>query len=145
MSRTRWRRQAIKILKEFAYLTALVNTHDITCADINMNALEVNLNKLKNMISTKIENIEEADEKQGLYFDRKKPPYTNHKETLPTIIINIEALLNVIPQPTQEPKHTRCIDKIIRLTSEVNTNLPDVGAIELAAFKATVENIKKDI
>ena len=87
--RTKWRKQAIKNFKKFTYLTALVNTHDITCADIEMKALEVNLNKLKNMISTKIENIEEADEKRGLYYDRHKPPYTNHKETLPTRIMNI--------------------------------------------------------
>ena len=52
-SRTTWRKQAINNLKEFTYLTALVNTHNINCADIDIKALEVNLNKLKNMISTK--------------------------------------------------------------------------------------------
>ena len=144
-SRTAWRRQATNNLKKFANLTALANTHDIVCAEIDMEKLEDNLKELMNMIPTKIKNIEEADDKRDLYYNRHGLPHANHKETLPTRIINIEALLNVIPQPTQEPKHTRCIDKIIRLTSEVNTNLPDVGAIELAAFKATVENIKKDI
>ena len=68
-SRVIWKKQALQTSKEFAYLKALVNTHDITCADIDMNTLEVNLNNLRDMIFTKIENIEEADEKRGLYYD----------------------------------------------------------------------------
>ena len=35
------------------------------------------------------------------------------------------------------------MDNITRLTKEVNKNLPNVGGLELAAFKVTVENIKK--
>ena len=109
--RTTWRKQAKNNLKKFAYLTALVNTHDIVCAKVDMEKLEVILNELKNMISTKIENIEEADDKRDLYYDRHPP---NHRETLPTRIINIETLLTAIPHPNQELEHTRCIEKIIR-------------------------------
>ena len=120
-----------------------------------MSALEVNLNNLQNMIPAKIKNIEEADKKQGLYSDRlAKPcyikgpnnpvPQTDHanlkntlaniknrtadpKDNLPTRVLNIEALLSAIPSPNQEPEHTNCVRKIIRLTLEVDTKLPDVG------------------
>ena len=66
---------------------------------------------------------------------------------MPNRIINIETLLNTVPQPEQEPEqepeHTRHMDNIIRLTKEVDKNLPNPGELELAAFKIAVENIKK--
>ena len=82
-SRTAWRQQAKNNLKKFAHLTALVNTHDIACAEIDMETLGIDLNELKNMISIKIENIEEADDKRDLYYDRHPPTHANHRETLP--------------------------------------------------------------
>ena len=70
----------------------------------------------------------------------------NHTSSLPCRVHTIEALLRTLTTPAQTPtqdlEHTKCIMKIRELTFEANTNLPDVGALELTAFKAYLTNIK---
>ena len=67
-----WKKQAAQIAKELINLKALINTNSIT--DIDISALEDNLNNLQNMIPAKIKNIEDAHKKQGLYSDRLAKP-----------------------------------------------------------------------
>ena len=69
-NREPWKKQAALISKEFTNLKALINTNNITRADIDISTLEGKINNLQNMIPAKIKNIEEADRKQGLYSDR---------------------------------------------------------------------------
>ena len=75
-------------------------------------------------------------------------PRHGQRSSLPCRVHTIEALLATIttpPQnPTQELEHAGCIKKILELTLEANTNLPDVGALELAAFKTSfADNSRK--
>ena len=60
------------------------------------------------------------------------------KVSLPTRVLNMEALLNTISTPAQnsaqELEHTNCIKKITELTLEIDTNLPGVGALKLTCF-----------
>ena len=85
------------------------------------------------MIFINIENIDEADEKRGLYYVRPARPHhtkgpnnpmpqtdpANHKKNLPNRVLNIEALLNTIPPPNQEPEHTNRNKKIIGLREAI--------------------------
>ena len=70
-----WKKQMKQITNNFSDLTALINTNDIACADIDMSTLGDKVNTLQDLIPTRIASIEEADRKQGLFSDRSTKPY----------------------------------------------------------------------
>ena len=78
-----WKKQMKQISKDLSDLTALINTNDVACTNIDISTLRDKVSLLQERIPAKIASIEEADRKQGLFSDRSnKPCHSRYQATL---------------------------------------------------------------
>ena len=65
-----WKDKMRQLSADLNTLKSKMYAQDPACKDINMPKLEDNLNRLKNLVSTTVEDIQDADNKRGLFSDR---------------------------------------------------------------------------
>ena len=115
-----WKEQAASITGELSNLRALMNIYDITCDDIDMDALGAKLNKLQDTILPKIQIIESKIRKHGL------------RNKLRNKISNIDTFLGSMTQPALTLTHGQEYDdhiyKVTMLITIARLNLLDVKA-----------------